>query len=53
MQNNENNYKRAEKEERKKNKQKKKKITFNSKKECGKGSFIYDVRTIHEHPILV
>ena len=49
MQNNENNYKGAEREERKKNK----KVIFNSKKECGKGSFLYDVRNIHKHPILV
>ena len=50
MQNNENDYKGAEREERKKNK---KKIVLRSKKEFCKGSFIYDIRNIHKHPMLV
>ena len=51
MQNNKNNYKGAEREERKKNKTKK--ITSKRKKEFGKGLFIYDIRNIHKHPVLV
>ena len=40
-------------EQREKEERKTEQIIFNSKKEFVKGSFIYDVRTIHKHPILV
>ena len=34
-------------------KKERKKIIFKREKELGKGRFIYDIRNIHIHPILV